>query len=96
MPGAGDIHHVQVMLVDNAVQMDIDEVQPRRGTPVAEQSWLDVLKTQGNFEQRIIIQIDLANREIVGCTPIGVHLLDEVERKRAVHRPIHRSVLQGV
>ena len=29
MPGAGDIQHVQVILVDDTVQMDIDEVQPR-------------------------------------------------------------------
>ena len=96
VPGACDVQYVQVMLVYDTVQMHIDEVQPRSGAPVAEESRLHVLKTQGNLEQRVIIQIDLSDREIVGCTPIRVHLLDEVERKRAVHRPIHRSVLQWV
>ncbi len=62
MPGAGDIDHVEVVLLDDAVQVHVDEVQPRRRAPVAEQSRLDVLKRQRFLEQRVGIEIDLADR----------------------------------
>ncbi len=41
--GADDVAHAKLACLDDAVQMNIDEVQARRGTPVAEQAWLDVL-----------------------------------------------------
>ena len=41
--GPGDVDHVQVVLLDDPVQVDVDEVQARRGAPVAQQPRLDVL-----------------------------------------------------
>ena len=95
MPRTSDIDHVQVMLVDDTVQMDVDEVQPRSGAPVTEQARLHMLKRQVNPEQWVVVQIDLPNREIVGCTPIGVHICDEFRRQGFVHRPIPRSESAG-
>ncbi len=54
--------------------MHVDEVQARRGAPVPEQPRLDVLEGEWLTQQRIVIQIDLPHRQIVGCTPIRVHL----------------------
>ena len=36
MTGAGDVEHVQVILLDDPVQMHIDEVLPRRRAPVSD------------------------------------------------------------
>ena len=47
MPGAGDVDHVQVVLLDEPVQVDVDEVQTRRRSPVAEQPRLDVFLCEG-------------------------------------------------
>ena len=51
MPGAGDVEHVQVVLFDQPVQMDVNEVQTRRGSPVAEEPGFDVLLGQGLFSK---------------------------------------------
>src|ERR1041385_6651700 len=43
MPRTRDIDHAQIVVLDGAVEMNIDEVQPRRGAPMAEKARLDVL-----------------------------------------------------
>jgi hypothetical protein len=73
MTGSHHIDHVQIVLDDQAVEMDVDEVEAGGGPPVAEEPRLDVLSLQRLFQQRIVLQVDLADREIVGCAPIGVH-----------------------
>ena len=78
VPGPGDVDHVQVVLVDDAVQMDIDEVQPGRGAPVAEQARFDVRQLERLPQQRIVVEIDLPDRQIVRRPPIGVHLSQQV------------------
>src|SRR5215470_8954067 len=42
----GDKDHVEVVLLDDAIEMDVDEVEPRSRAPVPEQPWLDVLEPQ--------------------------------------------------
>ena len=42
--GAGDVDRAQVVLADRAVEVRVDEVQPGRRAPVAEQPRLDVLR----------------------------------------------------
>src|SRR6266478_8805227 len=65
MPGAGDVDHVEVVLFDYPVQVNIDEVQTRRCSPVAEEPRLDVFLRQGLLEQRVVVKIDLADRQVV-------------------------------
>ena len=43
VPGTSDIDDIRIMLFDQAIEMDIDEVLPRRSPPVPEQSWFDLL-----------------------------------------------------
>ena len=56
MPGAGDVDHVEVVLLDQPIEVDIDEVQTRCRSPMAEQPRLDVFLCQGLLEQRVVIE----------------------------------------
>ena len=81
VPGAGDVDHVEVVFLDDPVQVDVDEVLPGGRAPVAQQHVLDVRERQRPLQQRIVVEIDLADREIVGGPPVGVHLVKEVRGK---------------
>src|SRR5262249_34972129 len=70
--GTRDADHVEVVLPDDAVAVSVDEVQPGRGSPMAQEPRLDVLRLERLAEQRVIEEVDLADREIVGRTPVGV------------------------
>ena len=43
MPRTSDVDHIEVILLDEPVQVDVEEVQARRRPPVAQQPRLDVL-----------------------------------------------------
>ncbi len=60
------------MRADHAVEMGVDEVQPRRRAPVAEQTRLDVLGPQRLAQQRVVEEIDLADREVIGGPPVAI------------------------
>ena len=70
--GAGDVDHVEVVLLDHAVEVDVDEVQTGCGAPVAQEPRLDVLLGERLLEQRVVVEIDLADRQVVGGAPVGV------------------------
>ena len=78
MTGSDDINHVQIVLVDQPVQVHINEVEPGSRAPMPEQTGLDVLQRERSFEQRIVLKIDLPDREVICGTPICVHLLQQV------------------
>jgi hypothetical protein len=69
--------HVQIMLFDQTVQVDIEKVQSGRRAPMAEQAWLDVSQLERDFEERVLLQVNLTNGEVVGRAPIGIHPLEE-------------------
>src|SRR6266436_1779164 len=62
MAGAGDVDHIQVVSFNETVQVNIDEVQTWRRSPVAEKPRLDVLLCQGLLQEWVVVQIDLADR----------------------------------
>jgi len=74
MSGTGDVDHVQVMPLDDPVEMDVDEVRARRRPPMAKKPWFYVSESQRLSEQRIVVQVDLAHRQIVRSPPVGIHL----------------------
>ena len=86
VPGAGDVEHVQVVFLDDPVQMDVEEVLARRGSPVTEQARLDVLELQRLLEERVVHQIDLADGQVVRGPPVGVHLAQLLGGKRTCRR----------
>jgi hypothetical protein len=58
---AREIDHVEVVRLDHAVQVRVDEIQPRRRAPVAEQPRLDVRAFEALRQQRVVEQVDLAD-----------------------------------
>src|SRR3974390_1420829 len=60
MPGARDVDHVEIALLDHPVQVNVDEIQAGRCSPMAEKPRLDVVFCERFLEQRIVIEIDLA------------------------------------
>jgi hypothetical protein len=82
------------MLPDQPVQMDVDEVQPGRRAPVAEQPRLDVIELERRGEQRVVEEIDLPDRQVVGRAPLGVDAVQLVLAKHVRHgRPSRSAVV---
>ena len=75
MPGTADENHIQVVPADQAIEMDVNQVEAGSGAPVTEQPRLDVLELQRLFEQGIVEQVDLSDGEIVRGAPPGIHYL---------------------
>ncbi len=49
---------------------------------MTQQARLDLLGLQRLTQQRVLLQIDLADREVVGGIPVTLHPLDELVRQR--------------
>src|SRR5262249_55628565 len=75
VPGTSDVDHIQIVLLDKPVQMDVDKVQARRCSPVTEKPRLDVLFAERFPQQWVVIKINLPDGEIIGGAPIGVEFL---------------------
>lgn len=78
MAWAGDQYHVQIILADEPIEMGVYEVQSRRRTPMAQQARLDVIELEGLFEKRIVLQIDLSDRQIICRSPIPVDIGQDI------------------
>ena len=61
VPGTADIDHAEIAGSDHPIEMCIDEVQPGRRPPMAQQPGLDMLGLERLAQQRIVEQIDLAD-----------------------------------
>ena len=68
------VDDVQIVLLDQPIEVDVDEIQPRCGSPVTQQTRLDVCDFQRLTQQRIGIEIDLPHGKIVCRAPVGMHL----------------------
>jgi len=67
--GTGDVNHVEVVFLDNPVQMHVDEVLPRGRAPVFQQHVLHIRESQRPFQRRIVVEINLSDRQAVRRTP---------------------------
>ena len=70
--GAGHEDRVQVVRLDRAVQVRVEEVQTRRRPPVTEEARLDVLERERLAQQWVVEQVDLSDGEVVGSSPVCV------------------------
>jgi len=59
--GADDVDHVEVAFFDEAVPVDVKEVETGGGAPVSEEARLDVVQGEGTFKQGIVFEVDLAD-----------------------------------
>lgn len=53
VPGTANVDDIEVILLDQAVEVHVDEVEPGRRAPVTKQPRLHVLKLQRLAQQRI-------------------------------------------
>src|SRR5581483_2184127 len=86
VPRANDVNHVQIITLDDPIQMHVEHVQARRRAPVTEQSRLDVLTLEWLFQQRVVEQVNLADRQIVGRPPVSIHLAQLLGSERTGRR----------
>jgi hypothetical protein len=56
-------------------------VMPRGHAPVSQQHVLHIRKRQRPLQQRIVVKINLVDRQIIGGAPIGIHLVEHVRGK---------------
>ena len=81
MSRAADIDHVQVVFLDQAVGVGIDEVQSGRGAPVPEQARLDVFDGKRLGQQGVRQKINLTDGKIVGGAPVSVETAGSLSAK---------------
>ena len=72
----GQEDRVDVAFADQPVEVGVEQVQPGRRAPVAEQPRLDVVRHQGSLQQRVVQQVDLADGEVVGGAEPPVEQVD--------------------
>jgi len=82
-------------LDDQDFDVNIEKIQSRRGAPMAQQAGLDVFQLERRFEQRIVLQINLPDRQVIRRAPIGMHLHEEVGRLGRVHQGLLNRSLRG-
>src|ERR1700735_1252016 len=70
------------MLFDETVQMNVDEILSRRSSPMTEKSRFDLFRLEWFTQERILKEVYLAYAQIIRCTPVAVHLIKHVRRKR--------------
>src|SRR5919198_315629 len=78
-----DVDRVQVAGADCAVDVDVDKVEARRRAEVTEQPRLHVLRPQRLAQERVVEQVDLPDREVVGRAPVRVEQPQLLPRDRA-------------
>jgi hypothetical protein len=72
--GTGQIDGIEIVLPDQAIEMRIDEVQAGSGPKMSQEAWLDMLDFERLAQQRIGIEINLADGKIVGGAPVSIDL----------------------
>ena len=82
VPGPGNEDHIQIVFFYGTVQMRIYKVLSGHCSPVSHNFFLNILKGKRPAKQRVVQQIQLCRRQIIGCAPIGVHLLQILLRQR--------------
>ncbi|MNT21021.1 hypothetical protein D3C72_1563440 [compost metagenome] len=70
--GAADIDHVEVTLTNDPVEMGIDEIEARRGAPVSQEPRFDMLRLQRLAQQRIVEEVYLPHRYVIGGAPVAI------------------------
>ena len=71
----GQQDHIQIILLDDAVQMNVNQVLTGHRAPVADDLLLDVLGLQRLLEQRVIEQVKLTGCKIICRPPVCVHFV---------------------
>jgi len=69
----GHEDHVQVVLFDQPIAVNVGEAEGGRGTPVAQQAVLDLLWLEGFSQQGVIPQVNHTYGQVVTGAPVGMN-----------------------
>lgn len=70
-----EVDGIQTVALDHPIGMGPDEGLTGARAPVSEQAVFDVLGLQWFPQQRVVLEIDHSNRQVVGGPPPGVEPL---------------------
>ena len=70
--GAGDVDALLAGVLDQPVDVGVDEGETGTGAPVPEQPRLDLVPGQRLAEQRVVLEVDLTDGQVVVGPPPGV------------------------
>ena len=71
--GPGEVDHLLARVADEARGVRVDEGQAGAGAPVAEEAGLDVVREELAAQERVVLEVDLADGQVVVGAPPGVH-----------------------
>ena len=74
--GARHEDHVEIVADDHPVQVHPDEREGGARPPVAEQPVLHVLRAQRFAQQRIVLEIDHPDRQVIAGSPVRIQQLE--------------------
>ena len=83
---SGNINHIQVIFFNGPVHVHIYEILPGNRAPVAYYLFLYMLSLKRFLKQRVVQQVKLCCRKIVGCSPVGVHFFQIIVLQVVFHR----------
>src|ERR1700730_7252929 len=82
MAGTGHVDDIEILLLDQAVQMDVNKIQSGRCAPMPQEPGLDVFQQQRLAQQGIGVQVNLPDRKVICSAPIRVGLAQLFGRQR--------------
>src|SRR5581483_3271556 len=77
--------HVSVMLSDQSIEVYIHQVQTWRCPPMTKQARLDVLRLERLTQQRIFLQVNLPDGEVIRRVPVPLDPVEKFERERTAY-----------
>ena len=82
--GTRDEDRIELPLANRPIEVHVHEIQPRRRPEVTEQTGLDVLRTKRFAQERVVEEVDLTDRQVVGRAPVAIER-DELAGREAGH-----------
>jgi hypothetical protein len=76
MSGASDVDRVQVVFLDETIEMDPHKTLTGVGTPMADETFLDVFGGERFAQQRVVTQIQHAQRQVIARAPVRVDIAE--------------------
>jgi len=71
MSRTGDEKNVEIVLLDHAVHVNIGKRLSSIGTPVPQQTRLDVVDSQRFLEQRVVFEVERPQTEVQTGMPVS-------------------------
>jgi hypothetical protein len=77
-----DANYVCIPLRDQTIQVRENEIQSGGRSPMAQEPLLDMFAAKWLPQEWILLQVDLADCQIIRSTPVPVHAVEQFLRQR--------------